>query len=162
MHGNTVSAAEHRFETAVTAVIVANSVVMLLALIDDSHRDLLENIDVACLWCFAGELAVRLWKARLRFFHNPWSCFDALIIVAALLPAAGGGIAVARLGRLARSGHLLKHVAHLRLWRLFRGRVIGPHAREVGLATTVAVLLTVASLVAPAAHADGQVVEGCT
>lgn len=149
----TTSAAE-RAEHAVTAVIIANSVIMLLTLIDHSHAELLENVDLACLWVFAAELAVRLWKAKLGFFHSPWSCLDAAIIVVALLPIAGGGLSVARLGRLARSGHLLKHVAHLRLWRLFRGRVIGPHAREVGLATTVAVLLTAASLVAPAAHAD--------
>jgi hypothetical protein len=42
------------------------------------------------------------------------------IIVLALAPVAGGGIAVLRIARLARSFHLLKHLAHARLWRLLR------------------------------------------
>jgi voltage-gated sodium channel len=114
MHGNT-----SRFEHAVTAVILANSVVMLWGLLDHSREELLENVDLAFLWFFASELAVRLWRARLGFFHSPWSCFDAAIIVLALLPVLGGGIAVLRMARLARASHLLRHVTHLRLWRLF-------------------------------------------
>jgi hypothetical protein len=38
----------------------------------------------------------------------------------ALLPVLGGGIAVLRMARLARAGHLLRHVTLLRLWRFFR------------------------------------------
>jgi hypothetical protein len=42
MHGNT-----SRFEHAVTAVILANSVVMLWGLLDHSREELLENVDLA-------------------------------------------------------------------------------------------------------------------
>jgi hypothetical protein len=118
-----VSAAEHRFEHAVTAVILANSAVMLWSLIDHSREELLENVDLAFLWLFATELLVRLWIAPLGFFRSPWRCFDAAIIMLALLPVLGGGIAVLRIARLARAGHLLRHVTHLRLWRLLRFRV---------------------------------------
>lgn len=98
---------------------------------DHSHEELLENVDLAVLWFFAAELAARLWITRLGFFRSLWSCFDAANIVVALLPVAGGGIAVLRLARLARSMHLLRHVSHLRLKGLWtasdghRGRRIG-------------------------------------
>ncbi len=146
-HGTT-----SRFERIVLVAILANALVALWGFIDHGHDELLENADLAILWFFAAELAARLYKARLGFFKSPWSCFDAAIIVVALLPIAGGGIAVARLARLARSAHLLRHVSHLRLWRLFRIGAVVRHAREliVGLAATGAVLLTSA---APA-HAD--------
>jgi voltage-gated sodium channel len=110
---------KHTLEHAVTAVIVANSVVMLWGLLDHSREELFETVDLAFLWFFATELLVRLWIERLGFFRSPWSCFDAAIIVLALLPVLGGGIAVLRMARLARAGHLLRHVTHLRLWRLF-------------------------------------------
>jgi voltage-gated sodium channel len=117
----TVSAAEHRFEHAVTAVIVANSMVMLASLVVGGQvHELLEQVDVVCLWFFAAELSVRLAMARLRFFHSLWNTVDLVVVVVALLPIAGGGIAVLRLARLARTGHLLRHVTHLRLWRLAR------------------------------------------
>jgi hypothetical protein len=107
------------FEHAVTAVIVANSAVMLWGLIDHSHEELLENIDLAFLSFFTGELLIRLWKARLGFFRSPLNTADVVIIMLALLPVLGGGITVLRMARLARAGHLLRHVTHLRLWRLF-------------------------------------------
>jgi hypothetical protein len=110
----------HNIEHVVTAVIVANSMVMLASLVDHSHAELLEQVDVGCLWFFAAELTVRLALAGLGFFHSLWNTVDLVVVVVALLPVAGGGIAVLRLARLARSAHLLRHVAHLRLARLVR------------------------------------------
>jgi voltage-gated sodium channel len=81
---------------------------------------MLEQVDIAFLWFFAAELLVRVYRARLGFFRSPWSCADAAIIVLALAPVAGGGLAVLRLARLARSAHLLRHLSHARLWRLLR------------------------------------------
>jgi hypothetical protein len=91
-----------------------------VGLLDHSREELLETVDLAFLWFFATEMLVRLWIGRLGFFCMPWSCFDAAIIVLALLPVLGGGIAVLRMARLARAGHPLRHVTHLRLWRLLR------------------------------------------
>jgi voltage-gated sodium channel len=93
---------------------------MLLALFDDDHAEMLERVDTLCLLAFAGELLTRVYRARLGFFRSPWSCFDAAIILLALAPVAGGGIAVLRIARRARSFHLLKHLAHALLWRLLR------------------------------------------
>jgi voltage-gated sodium channel len=101
-------------------VILANSAVMMAGLLDESHAELLERVDVACLWFFAAELLVRVYRARLGFFRSPWCCFDAAIIALALAPVAGGGIAVLRMARLARSAHLLRHLSHARLSRLLR------------------------------------------
>ncbi len=107
-----------RFDRIVLGAIVANSAVTVAAFIDHSHEELLENVDLAILWFFAAELALRLWITRLGFFRSLWNTADAIIIVVALLPVAGGGIGVLRLARLARSAHLLRHISHLRLWRL--------------------------------------------
>jgi voltage-gated sodium channel len=115
-----MTTAERRFERAVTGAIVANSAVMALALLDEEHAELLERVDVACLWFFAGELLFRVYRARLGFFRSPWCCADAAIILMALAPVAGGGIAVLRIARLARSAHLLRHLSHARLVRLLR------------------------------------------
>jgi voltage-gated sodium channel len=116
-----MASVEHgRLEHAVTAVIVANTVVLVAGLVVDGHEQLFEKVDLAILWFFAAELSVRLAMARLGFFHSLWNIVDAVIILVALLPVAGGGIAVLRLARLARSAHLLRHVSHLRLWRLVR------------------------------------------
>jgi hypothetical protein len=100
---------EHgRYDHAVTGAIVANVVVLVAGLVVDGHEQLFEKVDLCILWFFAAELAIRLARARLGFFRSPWNTADAIIIVVALLPVTGGGIAVLRLSRLlARSAHLL-------------------------------------------------------
>jgi hypothetical protein len=50
---------------------------------------------------------MRLTMARL--VHSRWNTVDAVIILLALLPVAGGGIAVLRVARLARMAHLTWH-----------------------------------------------------
>lgn len=116
-------------ERIVLGVIVANSAVVLLSLVDHSDAEMLERADLACLVFFACELALRVWMGRLRFFKNVWNVVDALIIVTALMPVAAGGIAVLRMARVARLVHLGKHTVHLgghigglRLARLAVGR----------------------------------------
>jgi voltage-gated sodium channel len=95
---------------------------------------MLEQVDIAFLWFFAAELLVRVYRARLGFFRSPWSCADAAIIVLALAPVAGGGLAVLRLARLARSAHLLRHLSHARLWRLLRtGAAPGRRANALSM-----------------------------
>lgn len=111
----------HNFEHVVTAVIVANAALMVTGMLVDGHEAAFEKMDLAVLWFFAAELSVRLAMARLGFFHSLWNTVDLVVVVVALLPIAGGGIAVLRLARLARTGHLLRHVAHLRLARLVLG-----------------------------------------
>jgi hypothetical protein len=113
---HTISA--HNIEHVVTAVIVANAALLVAGLLVDGH----EEMDLAALWFFAAELTVRLAMARLGFFHSLWNTVDAVIILLALLPVAGGGIAVLRVARLARMAHLTRHVTGLRLLRLCRGR----------------------------------------
>jgi Ion transport protein len=110
----------HNIEHVVTAVIVANAALMVTGMLVDGHEAAFEKMDLAVLWFFAAELSVRLAMARLGFFHSLWNTVDLVVVVLALLPIAGGGIAVLRLARLARSAHLLRHVAHLRLARLAR------------------------------------------
>jgi hypothetical protein len=106
------------FEHLVQAVILANSIVMIGALVDHHHAEFLETVDDLFLAFFAAELLVRLSRARWAFFRSPWLMADGAIIVLALLPVLGGGMAVLRVARLARSAHLLRHIAHARLWRV--------------------------------------------
>jgi phosphate/sulfate permease len=53
--------------------------------------------------------------AMARLVHSRWNTVDAVIILLALLPVVGGGIAVLRVARLARMAHLTRHVTGLRL-----------------------------------------------
>jgi Ion transport protein len=78
---------------------------------------------------FAAELTVRLAVARLGFFRSPWGVFDAAVILLAFLPVLGDSITILRMARLARSAHLLRHVSHLRLWRVLRVDAVLRHAR---------------------------------
>jgi hypothetical protein len=115
---HTISA--HNIEHVVTAVIVANAALVVAGLLVDGHEEAFEEMDLAALWFFAAELTVRLAMARLGFFHSLWNAVDAVIILLALLPVAGGGIAVLRVARLARMAHLTRHTTGLRLLVLCR------------------------------------------
>ena len=125
---HTISA--HNIEHVVTAVIVANAALVFAGLLVDGHETAFGEMDLAALWFFAAELTVRLAMARLRFFHNLWNTVDAVIILLALLPVAGGGIAVLRVARLARMAHLTRHVTGLRLLRLLSGPARNWRRRE--------------------------------
>jgi voltage-gated sodium channel len=127
---------KNAFEHAVTGVILVNSVLLVWGLI--AHDDLAEHLETACLVFFVGELVVRLrrngWNAA-RFLGDPWVAFDVLVIGLALVPTLiGTDTSLLRLARLSRLVHWIRHLSHLRLWRLAQ-RTVGSAAAPKGRAS---------------------------
>ncbi|MFN4288432.1 MAG: ion transporter [Brevundimonas sp.] len=81
-----------RTETFITLVIVLNAIVLGL---ETSERvmasvgPLLMGADKVMLAIFVAEIAARLYVHRLRFFRDPWSVFDFVVVGVALIPATG-------------------------------------------------------------------------
>jgi voltage-gated sodium channel len=108
------------FDRLVTGVIVANSALLVWGLI--AHDELAEHLETGCLVFFVGELLVRLrrngWNTA-RFLRDPWVAFDVVVIGLALVPTLiGTDASLLRLARLSRLIHWVRHLSHLRLWRL--------------------------------------------
>ncbi len=81
-----------RTETIITAVIVLNAIVLGLETspaVMASVGPLLMAADKVMLAIFVAEIAARLYVHRLRFFRDPWSVFDFVVVGVALVPATG-------------------------------------------------------------------------
>jgi hypothetical protein len=99
--------------------IVANTVMWLYGLCDDTHEAVMERCHVALLALFVIEVVMLLHTQRLHYFTSPWSCFDLMVIVLSLLPMLGVDASVLRVARLARMVHLGRHrhgAVLMRLW----------------------------------------------
>ena len=81
------------FQTAIIALILINALVFGLEAIPAVVAEigpLLTAIDRAILWTFVIEIAARLMIfGPARFFRDPWSVFDFIVVGVALLPASG-------------------------------------------------------------------------
>jgi len=105
-----------RFQQAITAAIVINAITLgcetsphLLK----QYGGLLHLIDRVALGIFVAELGLRLYAHRTKFFKDPWSCFDAVIIAIALSPHSGG-LSVLRALRILRALRLISMVPSMR------------------------------------------------
>jgi voltage-gated sodium channel len=78
----------------------------------------LQTLDQAILAVFVVEIAVRMAAHGLRFFRDPWSVFDFIVVGIALMPAAGP-FAVLRALRVLRVLRLITIVPSMR--RVVRG-----------------------------------------
>jgi voltage-gated sodium channel len=105
-----------RWEWAITALILVNAVMLGLETSDTAMAaagPLLIAIDGAILAVFAVEIATRLYVHRLRFFADPWSVFDFLVVGVSLLSAAGE-LSVLRALRVLRVLRLVSVMPSLR------------------------------------------------
>lgn len=105
-----------RFQRLIIAVIVVNAIALgcetspaLVA----ANGGLLTAVDHIALGIFAVELLARLYVHRLRFFRDPWNCFDFLVVGVSLLPA-GGPLSVVRSLRILRALRLVSMVPSMR------------------------------------------------
>jgi voltage-gated sodium channel len=101
-----------RFQRAIIVVIVLNALTLGLETSDAVMRGvggLLHVIDNITLAIFVGELALRLYAHRWRFFTDPWSVFDFLVVVISIVPASGG-LSVLRALRILRAMRLISAV----------------------------------------------------
>ncbi len=79
-------------QRVILALILINAVTLGLETspaIMAVHGELILALDKAILGVFVLEIALRLYVHRLRFFRDPWSVFDFLVVGIALLPATG-------------------------------------------------------------------------
>jgi voltage-gated sodium channel len=73
----------------------------------------LHALDAVLLYLFTGELALRLFAHRARFFRDPWSLFDLVVVGIAWMPATGA-LSVLRALRVLRVLRLISAVPSLR------------------------------------------------
>ena len=111
---------EHQlFQRAVLGVIIANAVVLGLetSIVDGPVDAVLQVIDDAMLWFFVVEISLRLVAHGPRFFRDPWSVFDLVVVSIALIPATGPlallrALRILRVLRLADSVPSMKRVVN--------------------------------------------------
>jgi voltage-gated sodium channel len=109
-------------ETSPSVMAVADGPILLL--------------DKAILTVFVIEIAIRLYVHRARFFRDPWSLFDFIVVGIALLPATGQ-FSVLRALRVLRVLRVLTLVPSMR-------RVVGALLAAIpGLGSIALVLLII-------------------
>ena len=104
------------FQRAVTGLILLNAVTLGLetsGTVMERWGGLLHALDLALLYLFTAELALRLFAHGARFFRDPWSVFDAVVVGIAWMPATGA-LSVLRALRVLRVLRLISAVPSLR------------------------------------------------
>ena len=105
-----------QFELAITALIVVNAITLALETWPEAEEQfgfLFHFVDRAILVVFVAEIALRLLVHRLKFFKDPWSLFDFIVVAIALLPTSGA-LSVLRALRVLRVLRLISFVPSLR------------------------------------------------
>jgi voltage-gated sodium channel len=104
------------FQHTITTVIVVNAATLGAATSarwTDRFGELLGVLDTTALGVFVVEMLAKLYVYRLRFFRDPWNCFDLSVVGVALLPAAGA-FSVLRALRVLRMLRLISAVPSMR------------------------------------------------
>ncbi|MGW2095045.1 ion transporter [Promicromonospora sukumoe] len=130
---------EHqRFQRVVLGVIIANAVVLgaETSIVDGPVDEALQVVDDVMLWFFVAEISLRLIAHGPRFFRDPWSVFDLVVVGIALIPATGP-LAVLRALRVLRVLRLTDSVPSMK--RVVNGLI----AAVPGMGSVGALLLLV-------------------
>lgn len=102
------------FTHLVLGVILANALVLgAETMASGSVLDALHVVDQIMLGFFVVELVLRLFANGRRFFTDPWSVFDLLVVGVALIPA-GGSLSALRALRVLRVLRVITVVPSLR------------------------------------------------
>lgn len=128
-----------RFQHVIMAVILANAVTLGAEAsppLVERYGAALHALDRVALAIFVAELAVKLYAHRLRYFRDPWNCFDFLVVAISLVPATGA-FAVLRALRVLRVLRLISLVPSMR-------RVVGTLLASLpGVASIVGLLVLI-------------------
>jgi voltage-gated sodium channel len=134
-------------QNLIIALILVNAVILGLETsptVMANWGGLLMRLDQAILAVFVIELVIRLFAHGWRFFRDPWSVFDFIVVAIALLPATGP-FAVLRALRVLRVLRLLTMVPNMR-------RVVGGLLAAIpGLASVfgiISIIFYVAAVIA--------------
>ena len=125
------------FQNFIVTLIVINAVILGLETSDSvmaAHGAWLKWLDALILYVFVAEIALRLHVHRLRFFTQPWSLFDFIIVAIALIPA-GGPFAALRALRVLRVLRLISVIPTMR--RVIEGLL----SAVPGIASVAAIML---------------------
>ncbi len=123
-------------ERIVIALIIINAITLGLetdAEVMAAIGPVLVAIDHAILAFFVIEIAARLFVHGVRFFRDPWSVFDFLVVVIALVPQTGP-LSVLRALRILRVLRLITVIPSLR-------RVVGAMISAVPAMGSIGLLL---------------------
>jgi voltage-gated sodium channel len=124
-------------QNGIIALIVLNAITLGLETSETVMREigpLLVALDRIFLTVFVVEISLRITAHGLKFFRDPWSVFDFLVVGIALMPATGE-LSVLRALRILRVLRLLSVVPQMR-------RVVGALLSAVpGLAAIGVILL---------------------
>lgn len=104
------------FTRIIMALIIINAAILGMETypaIMAAHGPLLKSVDQAILWVFVAELALRLGVHGWRFFRDPWSVFDFLVVAIAFVPA-NEAFSVLRAARVLRVLRLISVFPRLR------------------------------------------------
>jgi len=134
-------------QSLIIALILVNAVILGLETsptVMANWGGLLMRLDQAILAVFVIELVIRLFAHGWRFFRDPWSVFDFIVVAIALMPASGP-FAVLRALRVLRVLRLLTMVPNMR-------RVVGGLLAAIpGLASVfgiISIIFYVAAVIA--------------
>jgi voltage-gated sodium channel len=106
-----------KFQKAIIAIIALNAITLGLETSPAAMAaagSLLLTADRVMLWIFVVEIAARLFAHGPRFFRDPWSVFDFVIVGLALAPATTG-FAVLRALRVLRVLRIISAVPKMRM-----------------------------------------------
>ena len=109
------------FEFGILAVIIVNAVLLGVetsSALEAQYGDWMRRANEVALAIFVLEALLKMTASNPRgagYFRDGWNIFDFLIIVLALIPAAGQFATVARLVRLLRIVRLVSTIRELRL-----------------------------------------------
>lgn len=104
------------FSKTIMTLIIINAVILGMETYPEimaEYGAALKAIDHAILWVFVAELALRLVVYRFRFFRDPWSIFDTIVVAIAFMPA-NEAFAVLRAARVLRVLRLISIFPRLR------------------------------------------------
>ena len=105
-----------RFERFILALIVLTAIILGLETSKNMMArfgDTLEFINNVFLFVFVIELILRMYAWRTRFFKDPWSLFDLIVVGISLLPATGP-LAILRALRVLRVLRVISAVPSMR------------------------------------------------
>ena len=129
--------ASRAWERAIVLLIIVNAVILGLetdASVMAAIGPVLTTLDTAILAFFVVEIGLRIVAFGWRFFRQPWSLFDFVVVGISLLPATGP-LTVLRALRILRVLRLISVIPSLR-------RVVGGLVAALpGMGSIIALLL---------------------
>jgi len=109
------------FQNFIIAVILAAGVIVGFETYSgfaERHHFVLGTLNSLVLWIFVAEIVVKMGAHGLRpwrYFHDPWNCFDFLIVAVCFMPIDAQYVTVLRLARLLRVLKLVRALPKLQI-----------------------------------------------